>query len=50
MSKIMGIEISDDEEMEAEALGLTDYIETEADDIMESTDDLEAKAEQLEKI
>lgn len=46
----MGIEISEDEQMLAEDMGLSDFIETEADDIMENTDDLETKAEKLEKL
>ena len=32
MSKIMGIEISEDEELMAEDMGLRDYIETEEDE------------------
>ena len=35
MSKIYGIELSEDEELLAESLGLDDYIEREDDEVKE---------------
>jgi len=52
MTKIYDIELSEDEVMEAEDLGLSDFLEEddERDEILENTTDLEEKLELIENL